>query len=222
MQKKLAAYFFLSLLSFTFFTFIFRTVADAQTTDEQITQQETSSSVPTPTLYIEQQPSQPPTTPVPAKITTHASTVNTPTPTVFLYPTETPAPVAGTEFVQPVATKEIASEDTKDEPTPTDAPKPTLVVAADMETLFSTYADMYHVDREEMKKIAKCESGFNANAQNGPYTGMFQFDASTWIAERTRMGLDTNPDLRTNMEEAIKTTAHKIASSGLNAWPVCH
>jgi hypothetical protein len=35
------------------------------------------------------------------------------------------------------------------------------------------------------------------------------------------MGLDTNPDLRKNAEEAIRTAAYKILNGGRGAWPNC-
>jgi soluble lytic murein transglycosylase-like protein len=84
------------------------------------------------------------------------------------------------------------------------------------------YSDQYHVDENELKKIAQCESGFNPNSNNsGLYLGMFQFAASSWSSARSRMGLDPNPDLRTNAEESIKTAAYMIANGGINAWPNC-
>jgi hypothetical protein len=36
------------------------------------------------------------------------------------------------------------------------------------------------------------------------------------------MGLDSNPDLRFNADESIKTAAFKIAHGGIGAWPNCH
>jgi hypothetical protein len=35
------------------------------------------------------------------------------------------------------------------------------------------------------------------------------------------MGLNPDPELRFNAEEAIKTTAYKISRDGTGAWPVC-
>jgi len=77
------------------------------------------------------------------------------------------------------------------------------------------------MDKELLKKIALCESGFNSNAGNGDYQGMFQFAASSWIGTRSEMGADTNTDLRNNAQEAIKTAAFKISRGGVNAWPSC-
>jgi hypothetical protein len=61
----------------------------------------------------------------------------------------------------------------------------------------------------------------NPGSNGGIYGGMFQFDTQTWISTRTRMGLDTNPDLRYNAEEAIKSAAFKISQDGTRAWSGC-
>ena len=112
-------------------------------------------------------------------------------------------------------------------PTPTQTPIPTVPPAAassttDIPSLFSKYSNEYHVDENELKKIAQCESGFNTNSNNsGLYLGMFQFASSSWSSVRTSMGLDPNPGLRTNAEEAIKTAAYMLAHGGQNAWPNC-
>ncbi|MFC1711258.1 transglycosylase family protein [Patescibacteria group bacterium] len=90
-----------------------------------------------------------------------------------------------------------------------------------LDPLFDKYCAQYGVSKEVMKKIAKCESGFRPEAVNGPYAGMYQFVTSTWVSNRNTMGLDPDPNLRFNAEEAIKTTAFKIARDGTGAWPVC-
>lgn len=87
--------------------------------------------------------------------------------------------------------------------------------------LFEKYGQEYKVDKQVLEKIARCESHFNPQAQNGPYVGMFQFMESTWVVNRKRMGLDPDPGLRTNPEEAVRTTAYKISRDGVGAWPVC-
>jgi len=87
--------------------------------------------------------------------------------------------------------------------------------------LFEKYAKQYNVDCNLLIKIARCESGFNQAAVNGPYGGMFQFLASTWVSNRALMGLDPNPDLRFEAEESIKTAGFKISRDGSGAWPVC-
>lgn len=97
----------------------------------------------------------------------------------------------------------------------------TYSAPADVEAIIVQYANQYGVDSNLMIKIAKCESGFRADAVSGPYGGMYQFLATTWASNRRAMGLDPDPNLRFNAEEAIKTTAFKIARDGAGAWPVC-
>lgn len=108
-------------------------------------------------------------------------------------------------------------------PTPTNTPTPVPVIAsADLEIFFSKYADEYRADKNLLEKIAKCESGFNANSNyKGIYLGMFQFAESSWISNRSAMGMDTNPDLRVNAEESIRTAAYMIAHGYQNSWPNC-
>jgi soluble lytic murein transglycosylase-like protein len=90
-----------------------------------------------------------------------------------------------------------------------------------LDPLFTKYSQEYGVSKTVLIKIAACESGFNPNAQNGPYAGMFQFLSNTWISNRRAMGLDASPNLRYNAKESIKTAAFKISKDGTGAWPVC-
>lgn len=112
-------------------------------------------------------------------------------------------------------------------PTPTMIPTPIptfiphLVTSAELETLFTQFGTEYHVDSNWLKKIARCESNFNPQADTGTYAGMFQFSAGTWISTRNNMGLDPNPDLRKNAEESIRTTAFMLSKGRQNAWPNC-
>ncbi|MCL5969933.1 MAG: transglycosylase SLT domain-containing protein [Patescibacteria group bacterium] len=77
------------------------------------------------------------------------------------------------------------------------------------------------MEKEKLRSIAYCESKFNPNAINGDYCGLFQFSSDTWQSTRREMGLDENPDLRFNPEEAIKTAAFKISRGGINSWRNC-
>lgn len=137
-------------------------------------------------------------TPTPTRIPTHM-----PTPT--LTPTLTPSPTPS-----PTAT-----------PTPTASPTPTLMPETSFEEYFDEYSAKYQVSKDLLKKIAFCESGIGPGAVNGPYGGMYQFTSETWIATRTEMGLDTNPDLRFGAKEAIETAAFKISRGGKDAWKNC-
>jgi len=96
-----------------------------------------------------------------------------------------------------------------------------LVELSGGDDLFTKYGDIYHVSPITLKTIAKCESGFNPEATNGSYGGMYQFHPTTWSATRQQMGADPNSDSRFNGEEAIKTAAFKISQEGTGAWPVC-
>jgi len=106
-------------------------------------------------------------------------------------------------------------------PTVTVIPTPNKISAGDLEAFFSKYAEKESVDRDLLKKIAVCESGFNPAARNGIYGGLFQFSENSWQSLRRIMNLDTNPALRFNAEEAIKTAAYKLALNGRAAWPNC-
>jgi hypothetical protein len=107
-------------------------------------------------------------------------------------------------------------------PLPTATPTPTpIITSSDLEQLFQKYGDLYQVDKELLKRIAACESGFNNDASFLDYSGMFQFSTESWTLTRQAMNADINPDLRKNAEEAIKTAAFKIAHGGASAWPTC-
>jgi hypothetical protein len=216
MPRKLVGYILLSFLSFSFFTIVFNIIAIAQVSAQQSPSQITQPEiVPTPTIYTE------PTYAVDKQV----QTLSSPTPTVtakqqtdaasqaqeikvpLSIPTATPIPLTATPL--PTAT-------------PTDVPQPTIATTSDLESLFSKYSSQYSVSEDELKKIANCESGFNSASDTGMYAGMFQFSASTWASIRGTMGLDGNPDLRKNADEAIKTAAFMIGRGQQNAWPNCH
>ena len=222
MQRKLASYVLLSFLSFSVSTTLFHTVANAQTSEliAKPTQIPAVTPQPTPTLaYVKQITQQPEDVKQKPVLFTLKST-DEPVPTVTAEPqtpTTTPEP---TKIIQVTITPSAIPTT---EPLPTATPIPQTAVAAptDLDSLFSKYADEYKVDKEDLKRIAKCEAGFNTNADTGLYAGMYQFAAATWISTRSAMGLDTNPDLRKNAEEAIRTAAYKISNGGRGAWPNC-
>ena len=221
MPRKLVGYILLSLLSFCFFTVIFNIVAIAQVSAQQSTpvvQPEIAN--PTPTIFEGQ------ISPIPV-VTTHANLL-TPTPTIFqqhqthqatqqslptVQPTATPVPPTATPIPTDIPTAT---------PTPSPQQQPTITTTTDLETLFSKYSAQYSVSEDELKKIANCESGFNTNSDTGLYAGMFQFSASTWASVRGLMGLDGNPDLRKDPEQAIMTTAFMLSRGEQSAWPNCH
>lgn len=237
MLRKLGEFTFIAVCSFCFFTFLFHTIAGAQA-------QSGDKPRPTPkpvstvvqTKVVNASPTTPPTReptmlltakPTPrlspavgstTKIFALAITVPTPTTPAVITPTVTPLPTS-MPTVTPLPTAVPSPTPLPATPTPT--MQPTFPPTTDLDTLFSRYSDLYHADKETLRKIAKCESGFNSQAVNGPYLGMFQFASQTWLTNRGRMGLDGNPDLRTNPEEAIKTAAFMIGNGGANAWAGC-
>jgi|GEM_PF-1274637 len=239
MHRKLGGYSLLSVLSFCFFTLVFHAVADAQASATSLQPLPAPSQailpvIPTPTLFVYH--------PSSSHNTTGTKSIISPTPTLFVQeasqvslapaiapdnptgePAETPMPTP-METVAPAPTVLVTVAVTAT-PTPTASltPQPTaLPGSSDLETLFSTYSKDYQVDENELKKIAQCESGFNSNSNNsGLYLGMFQFAATSWESVRSAMGLDTNPDLRTDAQEAIRTAAYMLAHGEENAWPNC-
>ena len=72
-----------------------------------------------------------------------------------------------------------------------------------------------------MRHLAICESGFRADAVNGPYVGLFQFGPTTWQNIRAEIGENPDPDLRADAEEAIQTAAYALARGKLGIWPNC-
>lgn len=137
---------------------------------------------------------------------------NTPTPTPTLTPSPTPTP---TYTPTPTPVPPTA--------TPTPTPLPTRVPAspAEIDEFFQRFSQEFGVEEEILRKIAYCESGYNAQSVNGPYGGMYQFHHSSWESTRNAMGADPNHDLRFNPEEAIRTAAFKISAGGIGAWPAC-
>lgn len=140
---------------------------------------------------------------------------NTPTPTMT--PTSTPTPTNTPTPTPTPSPKPTPTPTPKPSPTPTPLP----VTGGQLDEWFTKYANHYSIDRSKLWKVAVCESGLRANAVNGPYGGMFQFSSSTWVTTRKAMSLDTNPDLRFNPEEAIRTAAFKTSIAGFSAWPSC-
>jgi hypothetical protein len=143
------------------------------------------------------------------------------TPTPTLTPTATPTPTP-TNTPTPTPTNTPTPKPTMTPTkTPTPTPKPPPPAPDYLNSLFDKYSSDFKVDSNILRKIANCESHYNPGAASGDYGGMFQYMKDTWINTRTQMGLDTNPDLRFNAEESIRTTAFKIANGGLSAWRGC-
>ena len=131
---------------------------------------------------------------------------NTPTPTNL--PTPTPTPSS-----PPSPSPSLT-------PTLTPIPQP-LFTSEQIHSFIERFAGQYGVDPNILRHIAVCESGFNQNAINGSYAGLFQFGTSAWKNNRTIMGEDNSPDLRLNAEEATQTSAYLISIGKGHLWPNC-
>jgi hypothetical protein len=149
----------------------------------------------------------------PTRTPIQSGQANTPTPTPTMTPTPTP-----TSTPTPTPSPKPTSS-----PTPSPSPTPTVIPVSgtQLDEWFTKYANHYSIDRSKLWNVAVCESGLRANAINGPYGGMFQFSSSTWVSTRREMGMDTNPSLRFDAQESIRTAAFKMSTVGLSPWPSC-
>lgn len=111
-------------------------------------------------------------------------------------------------------------------PTPTLTPSPTPIPQPEfsseqINSFIDRFAGQYAIDPHVLRHVAVCESGFNSNALNGIYAGLYQFNASTWKSNRAQMREEVSPDLRFNAEEAVQTAAYLISKGKLYLWPNC-
>jgi hypothetical protein len=239
MLRKLPRFFLLSFFSFCFFTVTFHAFAYAENLSNQspstiinplVAQQ--AQIQPTPTIYILKpvvklqtlhENSDVPPSPTPTiyittpTVTTPPAADLTPTPTIE----QTYQPTYNTTEIPAVSVSPTAIPSPTAEPTETPVP-PVQSGPVDLDALFSEFSTQYNVSAAELEKIANCESGFNTNSNTGTYAGMYQFLASTWESVRGLMGLDTDPSLRMNPEEAIRTAAFMLSRGEESAWPNCH
>lgn len=133
------------------------------------------------------------------------------TPTSSLTPTSSPTP---TFTPSPTPTPTFV-------PTTTPTPIPVAKTSLSLEELFTKYGSQYNVDKELLKKIAGCESGFDPSQITGIYAGLFQFADFAWTEARGRMGLSSDQSLRFNAEESIRTAAFEINYKGTSGWSDC-
>lgn len=127
----------------------------------------------------------------------------TPTPTNTPFPTPTPIPPTPTATQTPTLT-------------------PIIIAPANLEELFAKYSNEYSIDKELMKRIAHCESGLNPAAATSLYGGLYQFSEFLWISTRTLTGHNSDPNIRFNAEESIRTAAFMISQNHLEIWPNCN
>lgn len=125
-----------------------------------------------------------------------------PTPTLMPTPSLTPKPT-------PTAT-----------PSPTPIPKPSYT-SEQVNGFIERFAAQYSVDPNLLRHIALCESGFDSSAYHAGYAGLFQFGTSTWKNVRSKLGEDTDANLRYNAEEAVQTAAYALHINIAGIWPNC-
>lgn len=97
-------------------------------------------------------------------------------------------------------------------------------------------ARYYGQDVDQALDTAECESGFEHDAKNGPYKGIFQFDRPTWKnAKPTRMSrrrvvrTSANGDRKTTLVYPKRVWPKYAALSAMwywdqgeqSRWPVC-
>ena len=150
---------------------------------------------------------------------------------VSSYEKESPVTLASASLMSPKNPETIGFIVITETPIPTPTAKPTLIPTrrptakplpqSHLDEMLARHAENNGVDRELLKRIAHCESRYNAGAVNGIYGGLYQFSPSTWRSTRIAMNENPDPDLRYNAEEAIKTSAFKLAHGGRGAWPNC-
>lgn len=139
---------------------------------------------------------------------------------VLSFATEvTPIPAIPT----PVPTSEPTAIPTS---VPTAIPSPTVVPQPQysqeqIHGFIERFSSQYGVDPNVMRYIAICESGFNPKAVNGPYFGLYQFGATSWVTNRKAMGEDADTSLRFNAEEAVQTAAYVVSIGKGWVWPNC-
>lgn len=149
----------------------------------------------------------------------------TSTPSPSVKPSATPSPEV-LAAIDDLSTPKPTVRPTKSPtpiPTPEPTPKPHLIAPVHLEPFFTKYSEVYNADKQLLIRIAKCESGFNATSKApAGYSGMFQFGERSWTSVRSEMALDTNPELRFNAEESIRTAAYMVSKGRQNAWPNCN
>lgn len=128
-----------------------------------------------------------------------------PTPTSTLAPTKVPTPTA-------IVTKI---------PTLTPLPKIPSATSEEINGFIDRFSGQYGVDPNVIRHIALCESGFNSNAVNSIYAGLFQFNSVSWKNVRKEMGEDPDPNLRFSAEESVQTTCYCVSKGKGGMWPNC-
>jgi len=143
-------------------------------------------------------------------------------PAVTITPTAAVSPTAEPTS-SPTPTKKPKSKP-KLRPTavPSPTPKPTPKYTSEqIYRLIDKFAGQYGVDANLLRHIAVCESGFDPEATNLSYAGLFQFSPNTWEKYRKVLGAATDPELRLDAQEAVQTAAYVLSVNQTYIWPNC-
>lgn len=120
----------------------------------------------------------------------------------------------------------IPTETATPTPKATSTPTPTPVLqprysSEEINGFINRFSGQYGVSPDVMRHIAICESGFNQQAYNAGYAGLFQFGPTTWKNLRIKIEENVNADLRYNAEEAAQTAAYALSIGDTSIWPNC-
>lgn len=149
------------------------------------------------------------------------------TPLADAIPTPSPTVDVEVEMLEEVvvvavtATPSASPTPKKIVPTPTLKPSPTAATSQEINSYIEKYGSQYSVDKDVLRHMALCESGFNSSAVNNIYVGLFQFGESSWKSNRKEMGEDASTDLRFSAEESVKTASYAISKGREGMWPNC-
>ena len=98
-----------------------------------------------------------------------------------------------------------------------EAPKKlSAAVSGSFSEAIDTQCANYGCNAAQLKRIMMCESTGNANAQNGIYTGLFQFHPQTFAAYSARAGLSGASIY--NGYDQIATAAYMFANGEARQW----
>jgi len=140
-------------------------------------------------------PTRKPYTPTPTKVALPTLLTSTPAYTI------TPTPIVNTPTSFPLSVGNYSSQE--------------------INGFIDTFSAQYGQDPNVLRHIAVCESGFNPQATNGPYMGLYQFSSGTWVSYRSGMGEDTNADLRLDAQAAVRTASYVLSVGMSSIWPNC-
>ncbi len=137
------------------------------------------------------------------------------TPTPLASPTPSPSP---SPTITPSPSPVPTATPTK---TPKPLPTPSPIPPSEINALIDRFSAQYAVDANVMRHIAICESGFDPNAVNGTYVGLFQFGPVTWKNIRREIGEAADIYLRFSAEESAQTAAYALSQGKRGIWPNC-